>query len=149
MMSTKYTLSSALIAAIVMFTYIEAKLITPSSSEDDPVSAVIPSPNQDFGYESDIARRVGFQQENNSDNSENDQEAASNEAAVPIYVSPFVRSERAVLSASPSFDPQESSHAPLNYAPRPSGASLSASTKDLKTSASYGEFDKLDLTEAQ
>lgn len=140
MASTKYTINSAFIAAIVMFTYTQAKSITPSSNEDDSVNAVIPSPNQDFGYESDIVRRVGFHQDNN-DNSEHNQEAASNEVAVPVYVSPFVRSERAIVSASPSFDPQESSHAPPNYAPRPSAASLSAaSTRDLKTSASYGKF---------
>lgn len=142
-LTKKYSLSAALIAAIVMINYIEAKSITPSSNEDDSVSAVIPSPNQEFGYESDIVRRVSNQQDssdNNNDNSELAQEAASNEAAVPVYVSPFVRSERAMAAAAPSFDPQESSHAPPNYAPRPSAASLSASTRDLKTSASYGKF---------
>lgn len=145
----RYTLSAALIAAIVMINYTaEAKSITASSNEDDSVSAVIPSPNQEFGYESDIVRRVSNQQDNRNNDNENEnenseltQEAASNEAAVPVYVSPFVRSERAIAAAAaPSFDPQESSHAPPNYAPRPSAASLSASTKDLKTSASYGKF---------
>lgn len=101
---------------------------------DDSVSAVIPSPNQDeygdsYAAASDVLRREPGSAAATS-HLEN-QEAASNEATVPVYVSPFVRAER-----SPSFHSLESSHAPPNYAPRP--ASIGAPARDLKASASYG-----------
>lgn len=142
-MMKNYTLSSALIAALVMVTYTTAQaksLSSASRDEDNSVNAVIPSPNQEFGNEeADIVRRTEPQ---DSYSPESSQEAASNEALVPVYVSPFVRSERSLVAPALSFDPQESSHAPANYAPRPS---LAASTRDLKTSASYGKLSALFL----
>lgn len=135
-----------IIAAIFIGCYIgttEARSVD-NNQEDQSISPVIPSPNQDFGDfspldQDDIIRRPAAGKQ---------LLAASNEASVPVYVSPFVRSERAL-----SFDRQESSHAPPNYAPRPqasvsshypissinpSTAQHHGTTKDLKTSASYG-----------
>lgn len=137
----KSTLGPLFVTAIMMAAYAQARSFNSNNNDaDDSVSAVIPSPNQDeygdIGTSGDVLRRgsspsaspmfsgVISQLEN--------QEAASNEASVPVYVSPFVRSER-----SPSFDSLESSHAPPNYAPRPYLAA-SAPAKDLKASASYG-----------
>lgn len=60
--------------------------------------------------------------------------AASDEASVPVYVSPYARSDEAAAPGKPYLS-EESSHAPLNYAPRPAASNQA---KDLKTSASYG-----------
>lgn len=133
------------LAICVVVIVAEAKSIS-TNAADESVSAVIPSPNQEYGdtssvYERDDIERRSPQQQVASLVEQQESEAASNEAAVPVYVSPFVRSER--QSAVASFDPQESSHAPLNYAPRPSAsihlAASAPQTKDLKTSASYGK----------
>lgn len=135
-----------LITAIVMVGYTQARSFNNENLDaDDSVSAVIPSPNQDeYGDISgvnDVLRRGGSLASPSSASATSgtsgttsqleEQEAASNEANVPVYVSPFVRSER-----SPGFHSLESSHAPPNYAPRPS--LISAPARDLKTSASYG-----------
>jgi hypothetical protein len=122
---------------------------------DQPVSAVIPSPNQEYGDADELISR-DLQRTNTASARATSfpmamvepQQQASNEASVPVYVSPFERAERdsatmAALTGSPqaNFDRQESSHAPPNYAPRPS-----ASATDLKTSASYGKFAKVFAT---
>lgn len=60
-------------------------------------------------------------------------QAASDEASVPVYVSPYARSDE--VSASKPYLSEESSHAPLNYAMRPAASNPA---RDLKTSASYG-----------
>lgn len=115
---------SVLFAAVVMFGYSQARSL---NNDFDELESVIPSPNQNFD-DTDIRRT-------NADTPSklSGQLLASSETGVPVYVSPFLRTERS--AAAPSFEPQESSHAPPNYAPRPS-----ASTKDLKTSASYGKY---------
>ena len=120
-------------------------------------NAVIPSPNQEFNYADELVGRDIQRRTSSSENAQlprvtrfimtgaEPQEQASNEASVPVYVSPFERAERSATVASTlarptgatsNFDDhQESSHAPPNYAPRPAAT---AST-DLKTSASYGK----------
>lgn len=112
------------------------------SDNDNDIVASIPSPNQEFNDEFSSASDI--QRTNIATTSSNVEPSAepSNEASVPVYVSPFARSERATLAAvDPKFEArQESSHAPPNYAPRPSAAtSSSSSASDLKTSASYGK----------
>lgn len=153
--------ATSVVLATVLFGCSVAQAKSLSNNEDAPV---IPSPNQDFGDSNQFEdiKRVGIVAPTNLASSyapEVEQQAASNEAIVPVYVSPYVRSERAVTpfvvapaAASPinkpvaasarNFDDhQESSHAPLNYAPRPSASMssvASSSPRDLKTSASYG-----------
>lgn len=147
-MKIKSTLGQLLVMAIMMVTCTQARSFSNTdASSDDSVSAVIPSPNQDefgdIGGADDVLRR-GVSSPSASSSSSSlsssllsgisqleNQEAASNEASVPVYVSPFVRAER-----SPMFHSLESSHAPPNYAPRP--LLISAPAKDLKASASYG-----------
>uniref|UniRef100_A0A6G1SN15 Uncharacterized protein n=1 Tax=Aceria tosichella TaxID=561515 RepID=A0A6G1SN15_9ACAR len=131
-------------------------------TNDAPDSAVIPSPNQEFNY-ADEFMASDIQRTSSQHNtpmrgaaaatssfpmaSVEPQEQASNEASVPVYVSPFERAERGAATiaaltrppkATTNFDDhQESSHAPPNYAPRPA-ATAAATANDLKTSASYG-----------
>lgn len=127
-------------------------------TNDAPDSAVIPSPNQEFNYAdefmaSDIQRTPARGAAAAATSSfpmasVEPQEQASNEASVPVYVSPFERAERGAATiaaltqppkATTNFDDhQESSHAPPNYAPRPA-ATAAATANDLKTSASYGK----------
>lgn len=142
MQCTRSTLNCAQVAALLLLAALcaQAKSLATNQAAEEQVSAVIPSPNQDFGDSADEIYRRGSQA------LESEQEAgASNEASVPVYVSPFVRSERSL--SAPSFDPQESSHAPLNYAPRPSASihapAATPQARDLKTSASYGKCGKL------
>lgn len=125
----------------------EARSLDNDASQD---SAVIPSPNQEFNDADEFIGR-DIQRTNSVTSSASratsfpmasmePQEQASNEASVPVYVSPFERSERSATIAAltppkTNFDDhQESSHAPPNYAPRPA-----ATATDLKTSASYGK----------
>jgi len=122
-----------LLVALNLLASSQARTLDPKDFDpDDSVSSVIPSPNQDFGDEQSDLRRTSSAGQQSP--------AASNEAAVPIYVSPFVRPERS-LSMATSFERQESSHAPPNFAPRPqyaASAPTAATNTDLKTSASYG-----------
>ena len=63
-------------------------------------------------------------------------QAASDEASVPVYVSPYARSDEVSANSKPYLS-EESSHAPLNYAMRPAASNQG---RDLKTSASYGMY---------
>lgn len=110
------------------------------SSQEESVSAVIPSPNQEFGSGDDdiIRKSYGNPQASVS----NADESRPSPARVPVYVSPFARADE---QDGVHFDRQESSHAPPNYAPLNNKLQTSASApsfatpaKDLKTSASYG-----------
>lgn len=119
-----------------------------SIDNDASVSAVIPSPEQDFGDGQMDIQRMGVaasgatSRPSEASNAIEAQEVAesSNEASVPVYVSPFQRAQRGATIATPvmpaSYEQrQESSHAPPNYAPNPAASATGA---DLKTSASYG-----------
>lgn len=125
------------------------------SYNDASVSAVIPSPNQEFGDELDIqrlgvasapaVRSAAFKPMAALDSPE--QAESSNESPVPVYVSPFNRAQRGATIATPVAPSryeqrQESSHAPPNYAPSPAAPAPAApsSSDDLKTSASYGKL---------
>lgn len=132
----KSSLSLLLIAAL--------GCLAQARSIDDEVVAAIPSPNQEFNDEF-ASGRADIQRTNVAPVSvarDTQQAEPSNEASVPIYVSPFARTERATIATAPApalFESrQESSHAPPNYAPRPSASSSLPSSPDLKTSASYG-----------
>lgn len=105
-----------------------------SFSEDQSISAVIPSPNQEFGDDDIVRKSSTSAAAATTSQTGGFALAASNEATVPVYVSPFARTERAERLPYLNFERSESSHAPLNYAPKP----MQAAAKDLKTSASYG-----------
>lgn len=137
------SLSLLIVGLATICCHVEGRSI--DSNSNDEVVASIPSPNQEFNDEfsgvSDIQRTNVATTASASPASNEPSAEPSNEASVPVYVSPFGRPERASLTAAvdPVFEArQESSHAPPNYAPRPS-ASSSSSDSDLKTSASYGK----------
>lgn len=122
-------LSLALVC--IIGTQLAASRAASTGKDADSVSAVIPSPNDDYGESQidDIRRMTAADIGLKS----TDQSSASKEA--PIYVSPFARPARSMSQSSSSASsvgsaPQESSHAPAKYA--------AASSNDLKTSASYG-----------
>jgi len=129
---------------------LEARSIS-SSSDDASISGVIPSPNQVYGdamiddiqrtstaatrVPASVSATVASRPRSISHQQQEPQEQSaesSNEAAAPIYVSPFARAD--LEGASQYEHSQESSHAPPNYAPKPSPS-------DLKASASYGKSE--------
>lgn len=138
-----------ILIAAVLAIVCEAKSL---SNNKNDVSAVIPSPNQEFGDEIDI-QRVGLSSASPPATQAlvmpvaavDQQELAepSNEASVPVYASPFNRAQIDAVTLANSVVPskyehrQESSHAPPNYVPNPSASNTSG---DLKTSASYGKI---------
>ena len=154
-------------AMMVQFVAFMAVLATSSQARSVDTDGVIPSPNQEFGDEFASIGAGDLQRMGSSaapkaspltsgvyrpvvsiESQQQEQQAqASNEASVPIYISPFNRAQRGATIATPIAPPmppssyehrQESSHAPPNYAPTP--ASAASSSDDLKTSASYGKF---------
>lgn len=157
---------AALAVSCIISTLVEAR---PSSNLNQAVESVIQSPNADLTLAFDSQRNnapasVAFTQSSSSSSNaftkrsfapvepaqmqaEARLEPSSDESPLtPVYASPFVRSADSIISGGYPLrfeNSQESSQAPPNYAPRPTGGAfgnqpVGAGSSDLKTSASYG-----------